>query len=86
MKKLEDYETPATDAESYYSSDVMRGDYGYVVDENVAKGLERKLQMCQDALSLLSNVWFEKKSGAPHNLSANCIRDAVNLALEVTKQ
>jgi len=45
MKKLNEYETPETDAK--YTDDYYLNGY---VDEDHARDLERRLAMCRDAL------------------------------------
>lgn len=48
MKKLNEYETPETDAK--YTDDYYLNGY---VDEDHARDLERRLAMCRDALKEL---------------------------------
>ena len=52
MKQLHEYETPLTDEaeiDNSHFADYGSGPSGYVVGE-FARGLERKLAMCRDAL------------------------------------
>mgnify|MGYP000662099885 CR=1 FL=1 len=77
MKQLNEYETPETREKSYYSNDTQYGCGGYVVDVEDSQHLERKLEMCRDALAdVIAN----------YNGQMDCLDGTINDVKEALEQ
>ena len=88
MKQLHEYETPLTDEaeiDNSHFADYGSGPSGYVVGE-FARGLERKLALCRDALKDISAIAENTARNEEDQITQNAIIEAALEAIEATEQ